>query len=122
MEFYIPGSYVRFCRKQGQVWIQARYCSQKKNDAMHHLKVALANDFPHYVTRAFCSCTAGQSGICSHVVGLLNQLIRYVMMKVKAVPVDLTCTQMQQTWHKPRLSHIEAEPFMNIVFAEPDES
>ena len=45
-------------------------------------------------------------------------------MKVKAVPVDLT--QMQQTWHKPRPSHIEAEPVMNIAFlqsqAKPDES
>ena len=54
--------------------------------------------------------------MCSHVVGLLKQLIHYVMIKVKAVPVDLTCTQMQQTWHKPRPSHIEAEPVMSIAF------
>ena len=39
--------------------------------------------------------------------------------QVKAVSVDLTCTQMQQTWHKPRPSQIEAEPLMNIAFAEP---
>jgi len=45
------------------------------------------------------------------VVHLLKQLIHYVMMKVKAVPTDFTCTQMQQTWHKScplklKLSHL----------------
>ena len=54
--------------------------------------------------------------MCSHVVGLLKQVIHYALMKVKAVPEDLTCTQMQQTWHKPRPSQIEAEPVMNVSF------
>ncbi len=85
---------------------------------MHYLKVALASDSPHYVTKAFCSCIAGMSGKCSHIVGLLKQLIHYIMMKVKAVPVELTCTQMQQTWHKPRPSQIEAEPVMNVAFCK----
>ena len=64
----------------------------------------------------FALAQQGSHGMCSHVVGLLKQLIHYIMMNVKAVPVDLTCTQMQQTWHKPRPSHIEAEPVMNIAF------
>ena len=119
MESYIPGRFIHFCCKHGQVWIQARcYRSQKKNDPMHQLKIALAKDSPHYVTKAYCSCIAGKSGMCSHVVGLLKQLIHYVMMKVKAVPVDLTCTQMQQTWHKPRPSQIEAELVMNVAFCK----
>ena len=54
--------------------------------------------------------------MCSHVVGLLKQLIHYVTMKVKTVRVDLICTQMQQTWHKPWPSQIEAEPVMNVAF------
>ena len=37
-------------------------------------------------------------------------------MKVKTVSDDLTCTQMQQTWHKPRPSQIETEPVMNVSF------
>ena len=69
---------------------------KKINDSMHLVNVALAREAPHYVTRVLCSCTAGKSGMCSHVVGLLMQVIHYALMKVKAVPVDLTCTQMQQ--------------------------
>ena len=42
--------------------------------------------------------------MCSHFVGLLKQLIHYAMINIKCVPNDLTCTKMQQTWHKPRPS------------------
>ena len=98
------------------------YRSQKRNDPMHRVNVALACDPPHYVTRALCSCTAGKSGMCSHVVGLIKQIIHYAMMKIKSVPDDLTCTQMQQTWHKPRPSQIEAEPVMNVSFRRASQS
>ena len=38
MESYIPGKHVRFCCKQGQVWVRARcYRSQKRNDPMHRV-------------------------------------------------------------------------------------
>ena len=89
---------------------------------MHQVNVALDCDPPHYVTRALCSCIAGKSGKCSHVVGLIKQLIHYAMMKTKRVPDDLTCTQMQQTWHKPRPSQIEAESVMNVSFRRVSQS
>ena len=109
-----------FCLKDEVVWIKARcYHSQKKQAAMHDAKVAIATQNPYHVTRAFCSCVAG---ICSHVVGLLKQIIHYVMMKFKFVPEDLCCTQMQQTWHKPRSVHIEAEPVMNVAFHKAKQS
>jgi len=56
--------------------------------------------------------------MCSHVVGLLKQSIHYVSMKVKAVSVDLSCTQMQQSWHKPRPCQISAEPITNVTFCK----
>ena len=119
MEDYIPGKYVMFCQKENTVCVKARcYRSQKKNDAMHVLHVILSCDAPYDVTTANCSCTAGKSGMCSHVVGLLKQLIHYVSMKMKTVPVDLSCTQMQQSWHKPRPCQISAEPIMNVTFCK----
>ena len=119
MEGYIPGKHVMFCLKDGIIWIKARcYHSQKKHDAMHEVKVAITNEYPHHVTRAACSCVAGKAGMCSHVIGLLKQIIHYAMMKNKSVPSDLSCTQMQQSWHKPRPIHIEAEPVMNVTFCK----
>ena len=98
MEGYIPGKHVMFCSKDGVIWIKARcYHSQKKHDTMHEVKVAIANEYPHHVTRATCSCVAGKAGMCSHVIGLLKQIIHYAMMKFKSVPEDLSCTQMQQS-------------------------
>ena len=103
MESYIPGKHIQFCCKDNLVWIQARcYRSQKENDSMHELKVVISSHAPHHVAKASCSCIAGSAGMCSHIVGLLKQLIHYVLMKLHCVPVDLTCTQMQQSWNKPR--------------------
>ena len=87
---FLEGMFISCC-KESQIWIKV--CSQKKNE--HYVNVALAGEPPHFLTRALCSRTAGKSGMCSHVVGLLKQTIHYALMKVKTVPDDLTCTQMQ---------------------------
>ena len=85
---------------------------------MHEVKVAIANEYPNHATRAACSCVAGKAGMCWHVIGLLKQVIYYVMMKHKCIPGNLSCTQIQQSWHKPRLIHIEAEPVMNVTLSK----
>ena len=119
MEGYIPGKYLMFCVKNNAIWIKARcYRSQRKHDTMHEVRIAISNDYPHHVTRAACSCVAGKTGMCSHVIGLLKQIIHYAMMKLQSVPEDMACTQMQQVWHKPRPAHIEAEPVMNVAFCK----
>ena len=123
MESYIPGKHIRFCCKDGTVWVQARcYRSQKKYDAMHQLKLAISSNAPYHVVKAYCSCVAGCSGMYSHVFGLLKQLIHYVMIKLQSVPADLACTQMKQSWHKPQPAEINAAPVMNIPFSKAKQS
>ena len=89
---------------------------------MHELKLVILSHAQHHVAKAFCSCIAGSAGICSHIVGLLKQLIHYVLMKLNYVPVDLTCTQMQQSWHKPRPTEIEPAPVMSIAYLKAKQS
>ena len=67
----------------------------KKNDAMHQLSLAISCNVPYHVVKTYCSCIAGCSGMCNHIVGLLKQLINYVMMNLKFVPVNLAYIQMQ---------------------------
>ena len=123
MEGYIPGKHVMFCVKDGVIWIKAWcYHSQLKHDTMYEIRVAIANEYPNHMTKAACLCVAGKTGMCSHVIRVLKQIIHYVMMKLKSVPSDLSCTQMQQSWHKPRPTHIEAEPVMNITFRKAKQS
>ena len=38
------------------------------------------------------------------------------------VPVSSTCTQMQQSWHKPRPTEIQAAPVMNVLFSKAKQS
>ena len=61
---------------------------------MHMLHIMILCNDPYDATTANCSCTAGISRICSHVAGLLRQLIYNVNMKMKTVPVDLSYTQI----------------------------
>jgi len=44
------------------------------------------------------------------------------MMRLTHVPTDLTCTQIQQSWHRPRPSEIEPTPVMNIAFCKAKQS
>ena len=122
MESYIPGKYIHFCCKDGVVWIQARcYWSQKKNDMMHQLKLAISCNPPYHVVNAYCFCVAVCSGMCNHIVRLLKQLIYYVIMKLQSVPADLTCTQLQQSWYRPR-PPIKAASVMSVFFSKAKQS
>jgi len=58
--------------------------------------------------------------MCSHIVGLLKQLIHYVIIiiKLQSVPADL----MQQSWHKLRLTEIKAAPVMYVLFSKAKQS
>ena len=85
---------------------------------MHEVKVAIANEYPHHMTRAAGSFVTGKGRMCSHVIGLLKQTIHDVMMKYKSIPCDLSCTQMQLSWHKPRPILIDAEPKTNVTFCK----
>ena len=89
---------------------------------MHQLKLAISCNPPYHVAKAYCSCVTGCSGMCSHIVGLLKQLIYYAMMKQKSVHVDLTYIQIQQSWHKPRPTEIESVPVMNVSFCKAKQS
>ena len=123
MESYIPEKHIWFCCKDNLVWIQACYYrSQKKNDSMHGFKVVILSHAPHHVAKDVCSCIAGSTGMCSHIIGLLKQLIHYVLMKLHCVPVDLTCTQIQQSWYKLWPTEIELALVMSIACCKAKQS
>jgi len=39
-------------------------------------------------------------------------------MKLNSVHENLSCTQMQQSWHKPWPTHIKAKQVMNVTFCK----
>ena len=65
---------------------------KKRPDAP--MKLTISSSTPYHVVKAYCSCVAGCSGMCSHIVGLLKQLTHNVVIKLQSVPADITSAQI----------------------------
>ena len=49
-----------------------------------------------------CSCPAGKSGYCNHVIVLLLELVDYSLSQFKSVPEEIACTSWLRQWVVPR--------------------
>ena len=48
-----------------------------------------------------CSCPAGKSGYCNHVMALLLELADYSLSQFKSVPEEIACTSRLRQWGVP---------------------
>ena len=53
------------------------------------------------VSSADCSCPAGKSGYCNHVMALLLELADYSLRGLKKVPEEKACTSVARQWGIP---------------------
>ena len=62
------------------------------------------------VVKAACTCPAGNSGYCNHVMALLFELADYCLNRLKTVPEEIACTSKIRQWGIPgeNSSHKEA--------------
>ena len=51
--------------------------------------------------KSHCTCPAGRSGYCNHVMGLLFELADYSLQQLKVVPEDGACTSKLRQWGVP---------------------
>ena len=47
---------------------------------------------------AKCTCPAGQSGYCNHVMALLFKIADYSLNQLECVPEDISCTSRLRQW------------------------
>ncbi|KAK2156670.1 hypothetical protein LSH36_207g00044 [Paralvinella palmiformis] len=96
------------------------YRSMKKNLDPHHVSVELGSPVVSLtspgdtdrqatsdgqgpsVISASCSCAKGVGGSCGHVAGLLYQVAKIKMMKLRAIPEDVAKTSQPKTWQIQR--------------------
>ena len=50
------------------------------------------------VVKALCTCPAGNSGYCSHVMVLLHELAEYSLNSLEKVPPEKACTSQLRKW------------------------
>ncbi|KAJ8309693.1 hypothetical protein KUTeg_011558 [Tegillarca granosa] len=89
------------------------YRSMRKGKTPHKLSVTLKNK--RHICDAYCSCTAGSGGACSHMVGLVKTIQQFKILGLKDVPSEQACTSLPQTWHIPRGNRITPISVSKVV-------
>jgi hypothetical protein len=91
------------CKTDSYYFIKANcYRSLCKNEAPHTIWLALT--FPSGITsvsKAYCSCKAGASGYCNHVLATMYQTSHFCKLACKTVPLRGSKTEYPQLWDKP---------------------
>ena len=62
-----------------------------------------------------CSCPAGQSGYCNHVMALLLELADYSLNEFQTVPEEIACTSRLRQWGVPGESLYKAPVMQTTV-------
>lgn len=91
------------CKTEMHFFIKANcYRSQSKNEAPHVIWLALSNTSGiTAVSKAYCSCKAGASGYCNHVLATMYQTSHFCKLGCKTVPLRGSKTEYPQSWDKP---------------------
>ncbi|KAK7151608.1 hypothetical protein R3I94_008063 [Phoxinus phoxinus] len=106
-------------RLSGEVCVRALcYRSMRKNEAPHNLIVGLRDVSPVVLTHSKCLCVTG-TALCNHTVALLFQTAHYSQLNLSVVPPVLSCTEREQSWHKPRTMGVKPGPINAMVITKP---
>ena len=67
------------------------------------------------VEKASCTCPAGKSGYCNHVMALLHELAEYSLNSLEKVPPEKACTSQLRKWGVPGDKGTVKEPIMRTT-------
>ena len=102
-------------------FVKARVSASMTN--VSYLAYVRLNQISGEVEYAKCPCKAGQGGCCKHVAALLYTMLDFVNLNLKAIPTELTCTQLPQKWNVPSGSSKtldKAVKFDHLLFEKAD--
>ena len=103
-----------FTKRKESTFMVKGDCSASMKPEMRQVKVTLNQDTGE-VIHAVCSCPAGKSSYCNHVMALLFELADFSLHGYKEVPEDIACTSGSRRWGIPSDSNKYPEPVMNVA-------
>ena len=62
---------------------------------------------------AKCSCPAGESGYCNHIMAFLFEIADYSLHQLISVPEEKACTSMARRWCLPSGKSFAKQPIMD---------
>ena len=86
-------------------------CKASMKKEFREVKVSL-NRETGLVVLSKCSCPAGNSGYCNHVMALLFELADYSLHQLETVPEETACTSKSRQWGIPGQSGATKVPAM----------
>ena len=73
------------------------------------------------VYKATCSCPAGESGYCNHVMALLYEIAEYSLNQLTEVPWEKACTSVLRKWGVPGNKEVVKETVMRTTLTSSDQ-
>ena len=73
------------------------------------------------VYKATCSCPAGKSGYCNHVIALLYEIAEHSLNQLTEVPQEKACTSVLRKWGVPGNKEVVKETVMRTTLTRSDQ-
>ena len=67
------------------------------------------------VISSHCSCPAGNSGYCNHIMAMLYEIADYSLHSFKSVPLELACTSNIRQWGVPGEKYCRKTPLIETI-------
>ena len=80
--------------------VKAKCRASMSTREIHDLEVSLDLTSGSVIV-THCTCKAGNSGYCNHVMCLLLELARYSLEELDRVPEEAACTSISRKWGIP---------------------
>lgn len=99
-ERYISSNSVYCKEDEGDRLLFKASCKASMQKSMRDVNVELDKSSSK-VIRGKCSCPAGKSGYCNHVMALLFEIADYSLKGHKMIPHEVACTSRTRQWGIP---------------------
>ena len=87
--------------------------SIRKNELPHILEICVKLENKGITGK--CSCVAGESGYCHHIVGLVFYMAHCKMFGLTSLPDDVTCISVSQRCSVPREKRIGTKEIQSVL-------
>ena len=98
-ERYISADSITTSTKGEKFYINWK-CKASMKKEFRSMEVSLDRN-TGFVTAAKCSCPAGNSAYCNHIMVLLLQLADYLLNQLDSVQEEISCTSKNRQWGIP---------------------
>jgi len=75
-------------------------CRASMKKEIRSMSVSLNKENSNVVSVS-CTCPAGKSGYCNHVMALLFEIAEYSLKQLQSVPEEFACTSQSRRWGVP---------------------